>query len=678
MSIYTRGVQGTAPTREESRPIGSKRPLDEFKEFSEQHIKEKKEAAALKESAEYQRKQQEAANVEESRKQAVEMQQEAEKKAKEQREKELEMSQAANDAGRPDTTYMYNSHYDMVKEFAEHLSNPDTIKKYASSPEGEMEFNGLIDQLMSMTSDFEAYYKETYGTPEDGDERYTFMGSENRFKHGVSSIGDLDILTSHDDMMAKLMQLDSHGYKEMRIVNGKVVFVGEDGEMFNPQDSLDMEVFYPETSERAPVSGDQYLNSTFDPDYFTSVESVEKHVRSALNNDKRLLRDTVRGYIEKMQDADPGFNETIESIIQHDPERLEAIKQTFINDAVRAYEVKTFKQEDVEINIDEEEEEAPQVSEQAETTEAAIQEDNSAIEESTAQLEQALGRTPTEEEIQMLFEPEMQAILRAIGFGGPQFPDGPPAPTEQAPAAQVQSVDAEPTPEDVQAFAQDMGLNLRDVSMDMFEPDTPLGDAFRQYNIERARIRSLVDQQRALNDERNQKIRDDFGDKFSGDLQEALANYGQTPEVQAQSQGGPYYDYGDEKINKMINVPAAYTTEGSTSTRGFDGDNVKLRTSPDPNQAPSDLIGMSFNADAGEFVVNLSGDRQVKLSIDREGNIQLDPTDLSGLLDDVGSRIPMGLIVIQEFNKVYGDGAFGAIAGRLQNEALRSAGLLVE
>lgn len=672
MSIYTRGVRGTAPTREESRPIGSKRPLDEFKEFSEQHIKEKKEAAALKESAEYQRKQQEAANLEESRKQAAEMQQDAEKQAKEQREKELEMSQAANDAGRPDTTYMYNSHYDMVKEFAEYLSSPDTIKQYASSPEGEMEFNGLIDQLMSMTSDFEAYYKETYGSPEDEDERYTFMGSENRFKHGVSNIGDLNVNTSHEEMMARLMKLDSHLHKEMKIVNGKAVFVGEDGGTFNPQDSFDMEVFYPEVEERAPVSGDQYLNSTFDPNYFTSIESVERHVRSALNNDKGLLRDTIRGYIEKRQDEDPGFNETIESIISHDPERLEAIKQTFIDDAVRAYEIKTLKPEDVEINIDEEEEEAPQVSEQAETTEAAVQEDNSAIEESTAQLEQALGRTPTEEEIQMLFEPEMQAMLRAIGIDMDFSPD------EQAPDAQVQSAETEPTPADLQAFAQDMGLNLRDVSMDMFEPDTPLGDAFRQYNIERSRIRSLVDEQRALNAERNQTMVDDFGDKFSGDLQEALANYGQTPEVQTQPQGDPYYDYGDEKINKMINVPAAYTTEGSTSTRGFEGDNVKLKTSPDPSQAPSDLIGMSFNADAGEFVVTLSGDRQVKLSIDREGNMQLDPTDLSGFLDDVGNRIPIGLIVIQEFNKVYGDGAFGAIAGRLQNEALRSAGLLVE
>tara|TARA_E500000318_G_C3562810_1_gene214266 strand:- start:810 stop:2828 length:2019 start_codon:yes stop_codon:yes gene_type:complete len=672
MSIYTRGVRGTAPTREESRPIGSKRPLDEFKEFSEQHIKEKKEAAALKESAEYQRKQQEAANLEESRKQAAEMQQDAEKQAKEQREKELEMSQAANDAGRPDTTYMYNSHYDMVKEFAEYLSNPDTIKQYASSPKGEMEFNGLIDQLMSMTSDFEAYYKETYGSPEDEDERYTFMGSENRFKHGVSNIGDLNVNTSHEEMMARLMKLDSHLHKEMKIVNGKAVFVGEDGGTFNPQDSFDMEVFYPEVEERAPVSGDQYLNSTFDPNYFTSIESVERHVRSALNNDKGLLRDTIRGYIEKRQDEDPGFNETIESIISHDPERLEAIKQTFIDDAVRAYEIKTLKPEDVEINIDEEEEEAPQVSEQAETTEAAVQEDNSAIEESTAQLEQALGRTPTEEEIQMLFEPEMQAMLRAIGIDMDFSPD------EQAPDAQFQSAETEPTPADLQDFAQDMGLNLRDVSMDMFEPDTPLGDAFRQYNIERSRIRSLVDEQRALNAERNQTMVDDFGDKFSGDLQEALANYGQTPEVQTQPQGDPYYDYGDEKINKMINVPAAYTTEGSTSTRGFEGDNVKLKTSPDPSQAPSDLIGMSFNADAGEFVVTLSGDRQVKLSIDREGNMQLDPTDLSGFLDDVGNRIPIGLIVIQEFNKVYGDGAFGAIAGRLQNEALRSAGLLVE
>jgi hypothetical protein len=703
MSIYTNRVQAPVKSVEFT---GLEKPLQSFKELSAIEIaKKEKERTDQLASQQEKETQERAAQQERVRKQAEAARKEQEESAKEQRKQYMEMSEKVK---APSTLKMYDGHYAMLEEFAQFLADPETIKGYASSVEGEMEFNALVDQLLTLTSTFEGYYNQTYGEFGDPIDAPTWEAAVRRNQEGVKG-GDINYDTSYEEMLSRMNRLDSKMHQKMEVRGGRVVFVDNDGNELVPgEDMLDLNVFRSEVSERPPRTGDQYIGSVFDPEAMNSPAAVEEQVIAALE-DPDIMRDASRTYVEEMMIQNPDFSMTPEEVEANTKHR-EAAEKLYIKQAQEEAAKRQRDRADIptgktvkEDSVEAQEEEPPQVSEQAETTQVAVQEDSSALEEEVRNVEQQIGRPLTEEEKRSFADPEFQAMLRAAGLSYMDMsrftPEDPRSrgnqptsglesidigggtevtPREKAPAAQVQSAESEPTPEELQAFAQDIGLDPRELSMDMFEPDTPLADAFRQYNIERSRIRSIVDQQRALNAERNQTMVDDFGDKFSGDLQEALANYGKTPEVQTQQQGDPYYDYGDEKINKMINVPAAYTTEGSTSTRGFEGDNIKLKTSPDPNKPPSELIGMSFNADAGEFVVNLSGDRQVKLSIDREGNMQLDPTDLSGFLDDVGNRIPMGLIVIQEFNKVYGDGAFGAIAGRLQNEALRSAGLLVE
>ena len=668
MSIYTNRVQ--APV--EKQPLtGFDKPLQSFKEMSTVEIakKEKERAEQLASEQESQTKA-DAERNEQVRKQAEESRKRQEQKAEDDRKKYLAMSE---DVDAPDNMKMYGSHYHMLEDLATHLANPDVIKEYASTVEGEMEFNALVEQLLTLTDTFEAYFKQTYGDYNNDDiGASTLQAAERRHRERVQG-GDISYDTPYEEMISRYRRLEDKSHESMEIRGGRVVFIDSEGNEIIPgEDMLDLNVFQTEVSERAPLTGGQYIGTVFDPDVMSSPEDVRSYVEQALESET-VMHDAARHYVEVQMDKNPDFSKT-PGEVKGDPRLRLAAQELYIKEAMeeaakRQGDLAETPDEGSQKNIeqepsDEEKQEASQVSEQAETTEAAVQEDKSAIEESTAQLEQALGRTPTEEEIQMLFDPEMQAMLRAIGFGGPQFPDGPPNPYE-------------PTPEEVQAFAQDMGLNLRDVSMDMFEPDTPLGDAFRQYNIERSRIRSLVDQQRGLNAERNQTMVDDFGDKFSGDLQEALANYGQTPEVQAQPSGDQGYNFEDEKINKMVNKRSAFTTEGSTSTRGFEGENVKIDISPD-NQEPRDLVGVSFDVDKSELVVNLSGDRQVKFTIDRDGNINMDPTDMSSFMNDLGDRIPMGVLVPEEFNKIYGEGAFGALASVLRTEALRSAGLLAE
>jgi len=709
MSIYTNRVQ--APV--ERQPLtGFDKPLQNFKELSTKELAEKEKERADGIAADEKEIQESAARNEKIRKQAEEERKRQEKAAKEDRERYLSMSEKVD---APDNMKMYGSHYAMLEELAQHLANPDIIKEYASSVEGEMEYNALIEQLLTLTDTFEGYYKETYGDYENDDlGAPTLQAAEKRHREGAS-MSDRTFDTPYEEMKARFLRLEEKAHEKMEVRGGRVVFIDSEGNEIIPgEDMLDLNVFQTEVSERAPLDGGQYIATVFDPKLMSSPQSVRSHLERILEQNPTVMQDASRHYVETQMDQNPDFARTAEEVAA-DPDLRLAAQELYIKEAT---EEAAKRQRDLASiptgNTQEDTEEEPsdeekigeaQEQEQAmnqdsgmptiEEVDATITEED-AVEEMAQNLGREIGREITEEEKEMLFSPEAQAMLRAAGFSSVDmtrfFPEDPRSrgaqPTSGLEDVNISGqtevtprqaqVSQQPTEEDVQAFAQDMGLNIREVSMDMFKPDTPLADAFRQWNTERSRIKSLVDQQRALNAERNQQMSDDFGGQFSGGLQEALANYGKDPEVQAQPQGDPYYDYGDEKINNMINVPAAYTAEGSTSTRGFESDNVKLRTSPDPNQAPSDLIGMSFNADAGEFVVNLSGDRQVKLSIDREGNMQLDPTDLSGFLDDVGNRIPMGLIVIQEFNKVYGDGAFGAIAGRLQNEALRSAGLLVE
>jgi len=563
MSIYTNRVQ--APV--ERQPLtGFDKPLQNFKELSTKELAEKEKERADGIAADEKEIQESAARNEKIRKQAEEERKRQEKAAKEDRERYLSMSEKVD---APDNMKMYGSHYAMLEELAQHLANPDIIKEYASSVEGEMEYNALIEQLLTLTDTFEGYYKETYGDYENDDlGAPTLQAAEKRHREGAS-MSDRTFDTPYEEMKARFLRLEEKAHEKMEVRGGRVVFIDSEGNEIIPgEDMLDLNVFQTEVSERAPLDGGQYIATVFDPQLMSSPQSVRSHLERILEQNPTVMQDASRHYVETQMDQNPDFARTAEEVAA-DPDLRLAAQELYIKEAT---EEAAKRQRDLASiptgNTQEDTEEEPSDEEkigEAQEQEQAMNQDpglptpeeidttiteEDAVEEMAQNLGREIGREITEEEKEMLFSPEAQAMLRAAGFSSVDmtrfFPEDPRSrgaqPTSGLEDVNISGqtevtprqaqVSQQPTEEDVQAFAQDMGLNIREVSMDMFKPDTPLADAFRQWNTERSRIKSLVDQQRALNAERNQQMSDDFGGQFSGGLQEALSNYGKDQEVQ--------------------------------------------------------------------------------------------------------------------------------------------------
>ena len=86
----------------------------------------------------------------------------------------------------------------------------------------------------------------------------------------------------------------------------------------------------------------------------------------------------------------------------------------------------------------------------------------------------------------------------------------------------------------------------------MFEDDDPVLNAFRDRIRQRSRVSSILNEQRAINQERNQGLADDFDNKFSGSLQEALSGYGDTSEGQVDQSGRVVYE--DDRTNDLMSA----------------------------------------------------------------------------------------------------------------------------
>jgi len=346
--MYTNRVQ--APV-EKIGLTGFDKPLEEFKKLSKDHIAEEKAKAAQLASESNRQKEEQAAKLERSRKDAEAERKRQEKANEEQREKYLSMSEKVD---APDHANMYDGHWAMLEEFAGHLANPETIKRYASSVEGEMEFNALIDQLLTLTDTFETYYKETYGDANDPDDMPTFSGSSNRDLHGVTSIGDINYNTPHSEMMSRLVQLDSKQHTGMRIEGGRVVFTGPDGEEILPGANLDMDVFKPDISERAPMSGSDFMNSGFDESAFKTEQNVRDFVSDGLQ-DETIQRDAARTYVEAMEESNPNFRFTPEQVLANPTLRMAAFDR-FEQGAVDQWteNISLPSEEEIDATIDEE------------------------------------------------------------------------------------------------------------------------------------------------------------------------------------------------------------------------------------------------------------------------------------------------------------------------------------
>lgn len=314
MSISVRGVRADVKRKETP---GFEKPLKEFKELSSKAMAESQGAKIAEQEA--------------LRKEASAQRERQDKKAKAERERLLEMSEKVKS---PKESTMYDSHYGMVNDYAAHLSDPEVIKKFAESPEGEAEFNSLVDRLLSMTSDFENYYTQTYGTPSDTLEDPTFMASSVRDVEGKYDFDDRRVDTDHKEMMERLTKLDTVSHATVDFENGQPVFKDENGNVVDHM-NLDMAVFQADVQERPPTSGAEVVAKSYSPEVMKSEEDVRAYMEEILQ-EEAVLDDAGRAYVESQRSKNPDYARTKNDVLGKSYE-LKAVKEAYINDAIEAW-----------------------------------------------------------------------------------------------------------------------------------------------------------------------------------------------------------------------------------------------------------------------------------------------------------------------------------------------------
>jgi hypothetical protein len=676
--MYTNRVQ--APVKK-NELTGFDKPLKEFKKLSQDHIAEEKAKTAQLASETNKQREEQAAKLTKSRKDAEAERERQEKTSKEQREKYLSMSEKVD---APDRANMYDGDFAMLEDLAVYLSDPEVIKDYSSSVEGEMEFNALIDQLLTLTDTFETYYKETYGDKSDEMDSRTFHGSLNRDLNGVSSIGDLNYVTPHLEMMTKLQELDSRRHTDMRVEGGRVVFIGENGDEIVPGEDLDMDVFTPEISERAPVTGADFLNRGFDGEAFVSEQDVVDYVEDGLAIES-VQRDAARAYEEKMKSANPDFNYTPEEILATPKLRMAAFEE-FQKSAVDQWNEKT-KEEEPTVPQKEEEQtlergEDPRLTGPAPTS--GLEDVNIAgapevtLQQQRAQVDtvqDAIGRALTPEEIETLSDPDMQAMLRVAGVNAPLILEGNAA--QEAAGMEIGNYE-NPTQEGVRVRPSPEFQSITiDPSQAIGRPSSGLEDV----NLQK-RTSSLLERlgiSRKKNEERNQGMADEFGNKFSGELQDALS-YNPEAAQREQEKAREEFESQFTDQEKPLFLEGDYGNTRSTSQiggqnisyRNFEANKgpeieVTIQTDEEGNvQAPTRISQMSFDTDRFGWEIQTAAGTTFFLPFDGDS---IEDADIGVRDQSTGEPVTLLQTITKGFEKMYGEGSLMKFLGYLQSKA---------
>ena len=651
MSIYTNRVQAPVKSVEFT---GFEKPLQSFKELSASEIaKKEKERTDQLASQQEKETQERAAQQERVKKQAEAARKEQEKASKEQRKQYMEMSEKVK---APSTLKMYDGHYAMLEDFAQFLANPETIKEYASSVEGEMEFNALIDQLLNLTSTFEGYYNQTYGEFGDPIDAPTWEAAVRRNQEGVKG-GDISYDTSYEEMLSRMNKLDSKMHQKMEVRGGRVVFVDNEGNELVPgEDMLDLNVFRSEVSERPPRTGGQYISSVFDPEAMSSPAAVEEQVIAALE-DPDTMRDASRTYVEEMMIQNPDFSMTPEEV-EANPTHREAAEKLYIKQAQEEVARRQRDRADIptgkalpDDSVEAQEENLPldeQPQPEETLTEAQIDAtmtEEEEVEEISRAMEREMGRPVTEEEKAMIADPETQALLRAAGMIPTTISD---VQAQGRPTSGLEDVNITQTPVSTPESAPAGPMMISDVQA-QGRPSSGLEDVNLTYSRPK--------------------------------VSELLSVLEEVPTAQPQEEQPQYTNLTDEE--KPLYEGQSWSSEPSSTREGIDqnirrvsfdrneGPEVQMMIETEEEgriQSPVKISSISFDTDRfGWEIETMDGSRQF-LPVEGEG---VGTSDI-GLRDPrTGDVIDLYSSIAAGFNKKYGEGSFNKLLGTLMSQAFQ-------
>ena len=164
----------------------------------------------------------------------------------------------------PQGTQMYGSDFAKAQEMVDYLKKEGTIKEFASSPEKQREYQGLVSELKQFVGDATEYYKTTYGT-EVNPKQGTYLGSSARSStpNFFEKDGYSDTRTDYDDLLA-VMNTPDHRKGTVGAEGGSFIFDDLQGNSrsLSESDFKSIDVFMPNLSKVAYTTPEELIGST--------------------------------------------------------------------------------------------------------------------------------------------------------------------------------------------------------------------------------------------------------------------------------------------------------------------------------------------------------------------------------------------------------------------------------
>lgn len=258
------------------------------------------------------------------------------KQDKEQQYKETrERIESLNKAG------MYQGHYDMLQEAATILKSPAIIDEYTSSPEKQIQYENMVDELNQSIDYYENYYTTTFGKSGDPANGITYSAELSRqLNPSVNAWGEagMEQVTTNEELTNRLVEVSKgfHTPGSVTIKDGKLVY-GTPAESGEPMlrargtkynsilnQNLPAQPFQPEL-RAIEMSGAEYF-AKIDNGSFDTKERMSAYMSGDLNRDSAAFQGVARHYINEQKKKNPSYDDSLEELMTNPDKRQDVIK----------------------------------------------------------------------------------------------------------------------------------------------------------------------------------------------------------------------------------------------------------------------------------------------------------------------------------------------------------------
>jgi len=247
------------------------------------------------------------------------------KKAKEQQYKETRAQIESMDK-----FGMYPGHFEMLQEAANKLKLPEIIDEYSSSPEKQIQYENMIDELNQSIDYYENYYTTTFGKSGDPANGITFNSQLSRMGMNENVWGEsgMEQVTSEEEMQTRLSEIQRGFHKSgsVRFEDGRIVYDslsgGPHGQSIVNQ-NLPNQPFKPEL-RAIEMSGAEYF-AKIDNGSFDTKDRMAAVMTNDLNRNSAAFQGIARHYIDEQKKKNQSYDETIEELMTNASKRQDVI-----------------------------------------------------------------------------------------------------------------------------------------------------------------------------------------------------------------------------------------------------------------------------------------------------------------------------------------------------------------